>query len=78
MVIIWLVFRVWQGMFIENSQKRSQADEYILSIMDVTKTFYGVTALLQVNFGIKQGQLKALIGPNDNTFEHHQWFAATG
>jgi branched-chain amino acid transport system ATP-binding protein len=64
MVIVWLVFRVWHCMFIESLQKRSRDDEYILNIVDVTKTFYGVTALLQVNFGIKQGQLKALIGPN--------------
>jgi branched-chain amino acid transport system ATP-binding protein len=51
-------------MVTKHSQKKSQADGYLLNIVDVTKTFSGLTALLRASFSIKQGQLKALIGPN--------------
>jgi len=57
-------FRVWFCMVTKHSQKKSQADGYLLNIVDVTKTFSGLTALLRTSFSIKQGQLKALIGPN--------------
>ena len=38
--------------------------EEILKVVDVTKTFEGVHALVQVSFGVGPGHIKALIGPN--------------
>ena len=63
-MIVSRTIRVWFCMVTKHSQKKSQADGYLLNIVDVTKTFSGLTALLRASFSIRQGQLKALIGPN--------------
>ena len=39
-------------------------DEFILQMKDVTKRFPGVTALNNVNFDLKRGEIHALIGEN--------------
>ena len=36
----------------------------ILNIVDVTKSFGGLTALTNVSFSVKKAQIKSLIGPN--------------
>jgi branched-chain amino acid transport system ATP-binding protein len=38
--------------------------EYLLRVDNITKSFSGLTALLNVSFGIERGHIKALIGPN--------------
>jgi len=37
---------------------------HLLQVEEITKKFAGLTALLDVSFGIKRGHIKALIGPN--------------
>ena len=39
-------------------------NEEILKVVDVTKSFEGVHALVDVRFGVTRGHIKALIGPN--------------
>ncbi len=48
----------------EEPEKVVRADGQILKVVDVTKTFEGVNALVQVSFGVTAGHIKALIGPN--------------
>ena len=36
----------------------------LLTVNNVSKHFGGISALNQVNFAIKSGQIKGLIGPN--------------
>jgi branched-chain amino acid transport system ATP-binding protein len=38
--------------------------KYLLWVDNITKSFSGLTALLDVSFGIERGHIKALIGPN--------------
>lgn len=38
--------------------------KYLLWVDNVSKSFSGLSALLQVTFGIERGHIKALIGPN--------------
>jgi len=46
-------------------QRQSQLPaDHLLRIEHVTKRFLGLTALKNVSFSIKRGQIKALIGPN--------------
>ncbi len=42
----------------------TQSAEMILRIADVTKSFEGVHALVDVTFEVRAGHIKALIGPN--------------
>ena len=45
--------------------RNSRADgKHLLWIDNITKSFSGLTALLDVSFGIERGHIKALIGPN--------------
>jgi branched-chain amino acid transport system ATP-binding protein len=45
--------------------RNSRADgKYLLWVDNITKSFSGLTALLDVSFGIERGHIKALIGPN--------------
>jgi branched-chain amino acid transport system ATP-binding protein len=39
-------------------------EKHLLRVDNITKTFSGLTALLNVSFGIEPGHIKALIGPN--------------
>jgi branched-chain amino acid transport system ATP-binding protein len=39
-------------------------EKHLLRVDNITKTFSGLTALLNVSFGIERGHIKALIGPN--------------
>jgi ABC-type branched-subunit amino acid transport system ATPase component len=48
----------------EEREKMVRTDGEILKVVDVTKTFEGVHALVQVSFGVTAGLIKALIGPN--------------
>ena len=38
--------------------------EYILQMENITKEFPGVTALSNVNFKVKKGEIHALVGEN--------------
>ena len=45
--------------------RNSRVDgKHLLWIDNITKSFSGLTALLDVSFGIERGHIKALIGPN--------------
>jgi branched-chain amino acid transport system ATP-binding protein len=39
-------------------------EKYLLRVEKISKSFAGLTALLDVSFGINRGHIKALIGPN--------------
>ena len=39
-------------------------DDFILTIKDISKTFPGVSALENVNFSLKRGEIHALVGEN--------------
>ena len=45
------------------SRKR-QIGETLLAVDDITLRFGGVTALADINFDIKKGEIRAIIGPN--------------
>ena len=45
----------------ENSRLHAK---HLLWVDNITKSFSGLTALLDVSFGIERGHIKALIGPN--------------
>ena len=38
--------------------------EYVLRLEHIAKSFFGIAALKDVNFGLKQGELLSLIGEN--------------
>ena len=38
--------------------------EYILEMKDIVKSFYGVTVLRGVNFGVRPGEVHVLLGEN--------------
>ena len=40
------------------------ADDLILKTKNLTKSFYGFTAVSNVNLNVKRGSIHALIGPN--------------
>ena len=45
--------------------RNSRVDgKHLLWVDNITKSFSGLTALLDVSFGIERGHIKALIGPN--------------
>jgi ABC-type branched-subunit amino acid transport system ATPase component len=45
--------------------RNSRVDgKHLLWIDNITKSFSGLTALLDVSFGVERGHIKALIGPN--------------
>ncbi len=48
----------------EASGNHQRDDKYFLHVDKVSKSFSGLTALLDVSFGIERGHIKALIGPN--------------
>lgn len=49
---------------IEERAKMAQTGQEILKVVDVSKSFEGVRALVRVSFGVTAGRIKALIGPN--------------
>jgi len=49
----------------DEASRNGQVDgKYLLRVDKVSKSFSGLTALLDVSFGIERGHIKALIGPN--------------
>ena len=48
----------------EERGTRAQPDGTMLKVADVSKSFEGVQALLDVSFEVRAGHIKALIGPN--------------
>lgn len=42
----------------------SNTDDFILTMMDISKTFPGVNALENVDFSLKRGEIHALVGEN--------------
>ena len=38
--------------------------EYIIEMRDVNKSFYGAKVLYDVNFKLKRGEIRALLGEN--------------
>src|SRR4030042_3843465 len=49
----------------DEASRNSRVDgKHLLWVDNITKSFSGLTALLDVSFGIERGHIKALIGPN--------------
>jgi branched-chain amino acid transport system ATP-binding protein len=48
----------------EASRNHQRDGKNFLQVDKISKSFSGLTALLDVSFGIERGQIKALIGPN--------------
>ena len=45
--------------------------EYVLRLEHIAKSFFGIAALKDVNFGLKQGELLSLIGENGEIGRAH-------
>jgi branched-chain amino acid transport system ATP-binding protein len=49
----------------DEARRNSRSDgKHFLWVEKITKSFSGLTALLDVSFGVERGHIKALIGPN--------------
>ncbi len=49
----------------DETNRNSQGDgKHFLRVDKISKSFSGLTALLNVSFGVERGHIKALIGPN--------------
>jgi branched-chain amino acid transport system ATP-binding protein len=46
------------------SEQRQSVDEVLLSVENVSLSFGGVTAIADVSFDIRRGEIRAIIGPN--------------
>lgn len=51
-------------LFIGELKGEQQMSEYVLEARGIVKTFPGVKALSQVDFGIQKGEIRALVGEN--------------
>src|SRR5690606_6764867 len=48
----------------ERGRSKRSMDDYILEMRGITKTFPGVTALSDVNFAVRRGEIHAICGEN--------------